>query len=73
MASFYVSHFKPHGRARLHRNDCPDCRDGQGQAGQHKMGVATRWFGPFATKSLALAKMASLNPKHPGECGRCKP
>jgi hypothetical protein len=72
--SFWVFYAKPHGRARVHRNDCPDCRDGQGQAGQHKTGGgATEWFGPFADKSLARAKMASLNPKHPGECGRRKP
>lgn len=74
MTTFWVFHAKPHGRARIHKNNCPDCRDGQGQAGQHKTGGgATEWLGPFSSKSIASLKMSGLNAKDLGDCGRCKP
>lgn len=74
MQTYWVFHAKPHGHARIHRNNCPDCRDGQGQAGQHKTGGgATEWFGPFGDKAAALAMMTGLNAKDAGDCGRCKP
>ena len=73
---FYVSHMSPHKRARIHKAKCPDCRDGQGQQGQHRTGSgATGWDGPFGTLKQAEDFMASRFPHFTDarKCGRCKP
>jgi hypothetical protein len=73
---FFVSHMSPHKRARIHNASCPDCRNGQGQEGQHRTGSgATGWDGPFATLAEAelFMKERFSHFDDTGKCGRCKP
>lgn len=74
--AFYVSHMTPHKRARVHKASCSDCRDGKGQAGQHRTGSgATGWDGPFTTLAEAESFMARQFPNFTDArlCGRCNP
>lgn len=74
--SFWVSHMSPHKRARVHKGACPDCREGQGQQGQHRTGSgATGWDGPFETVAAAQTFMTErfAHFKDTALCGRCKP
>lgn len=71
---YYVSHMSPHKRARIHKASCPDCRDGQGQAGQHRTGSgATGWDGPFSTLIEAENFMSDRfgHFTDTRKCGRC--
>lgn len=44
MPDFYVSFMKPIKRARIHKGECSNCNNGQGQLGQDKTGGgATGW------------------------------
>lgn len=44
MPDFYVSFMKPIKRARIHKGECSNCNNGQGQFGQDKTGSgATGW------------------------------
>ncbi len=49
MTDFFVSWMKPIGRSRIHRGECSNCNNGQGQLGQDKNNSGnTGWDGPFS-------------------------
>lgn len=74
MADFWVFHAKPIGRVRIHRADCSNCNDGQGQPGQLKKPeaerTATQWH-PANTLMEAETIMRRLVPKDGKRCGTC--
>jgi hypothetical protein len=74
--NYYVSHMTPISRARIHKGDCPHCREGQGQENQERTNSGvTGWFRPFASLAAAEAFMESEFPRFTdkGKCGHCKP
>lgn len=43
--AFYISWMRPIKRSRVHYGDCPHCRNGNGQNGQHRTGSSnTKWI-----------------------------
>ena len=74
--AYYVSHMKPHKRARVHDGCCEHCRDGLGQENQAKNNSgATGWSRPFETITQAEAYMEMQFPNFTdkGRCGHCLP
>jgi hypothetical protein len=69
--SFFVFYAPPRRRSRVHRGDCPDCNDGHGQEGQHRVtGGPTYWSDGYATQEAAYAAMIANDPN--GRlCGNC--
>ena len=57
MTAFYVSYMKPIKRARIHKGECSNCNNGQGQIGQDKTGGgATGWSEALSLQdAIALA------------------
>ncbi len=74
--NFYVGHVAPLKRARVHRGDCPQCLDGQGQEPLPKDAKGrTAWSKPFATAVEARAYMTKTfaGYKSMALCPACKP
>ncbi len=72
MGQFYVFHATSVHHARVHKGDCPYCRNGQGMESQDQNGSgATGWDGPFATLQEAETKMATFKLKDAGKCNYC--
>jgi hypothetical protein len=74
--NYYVSHMPPISRARIHKGDCPHCREGQGQENQERTNSGvTGWSGPFASLAAAETFMESEFPRFTDKdkCGHCKP
>jgi hypothetical protein len=75
--AFFVKWIDPMKRARIHRANCADCREGRGQLG-HRQAPAKRqsgWYGPFDLKAaLEIAESLRLNGyRDTGLCHRCMP
>ena len=74
MSDFYVSFMKPIKRARIHKGECSNCNNGQGQIGQDKTGGgATGW-----SAALSLEDATALAERYRqqgftdvGFCGTC--
>ena len=74
--SFYVSHTTPISRARIHKGECPHCREGQGPENQERTGSgATGWSQAFPTLAEAELHMEREFPQFTdkGKCGLCRP
>jgi hypothetical protein len=74
--SYWVSWMAPIKRARLHKANCPHCRNGEGQKNQDRNGGGnTGWKGPFEmlVAEAVLDDLKNDQGYDAAKCRVCKP
>jgi hypothetical protein len=76
--AYHVKVIPPSGRARIHKDSCKFCREGQGMANQDKGTGPTYWEPAHPNKGMVTIKEAEnfmanlgLRYKDKGKCPYC--
>jgi len=71
VGEWWVYEDYPVNRARVHRGECPFCKQGKGIHRNKEEGVYMKWHGAFPTRDEAWTFAQQLKRRDTGFCAFC--